>query len=220
MSEIFVIYPLLFVFRKEEKKIQREMVTREQVIAYIKEISNYEDSILLKDISKNTEWRGEELTSLIETLIFNGELIAEISNNRLLFNRGAFLDLNEASEEADKEVDEHGSLEDEVGEGEAKTASKEIIPIKDKKSKPLKNVVAVQDIKKVLSVEELQELQQTEAEMGIEEMQINCIVHKGPVEGTNVYICPKCKTFYCVRCAKALKEKGEKCWTCRSELTL
>ena len=80
--------------------------------------------------------------------------------------------------------------------------------------------MSVEDIEKVLSVEELQELQQTEAEIGIEEMRINCIVHKGPVEGTNVYICPSCKTFYCVRCAKAVKKSGDKCWTCKSELTI
>ncbi len=220
LLDIFIIYPLLYIYRKEGKTLQIEKMTREQAIAYIKEISNYEDSILLNDISKNTEWRGEELTLLIEMLILNGELTAEIRDNKLLFNREAFLALSEASEEATTEVVEQGSLEDEVGEVEANTASKEIAPIKDKKGKPLKNVVAVNDIEKVLSVEEWQELQQTEAEMGIEEMQINCIVHKGPVEGTNVYICPKCKTFYCVRCAKAVKKNGEKCWTCKSELTL
>ena len=34
-----------------------------------------------------------------------------------------------------------------------------------------------------------------------------CIVHRGPIEGDN-YLCPHCKTFYCVKCATALKEKG------------
>ena len=66
---------------------------------------------------------------------------------------------------------------------------------------------------------EKEELEQTESELGIEKSEFICIVHKGTIDGA-VYICPNCKTFYCVRCANALKEKGEKCWSCESEVSV
>lgn len=222
LLEIFIIYPLLYMYRKEEKSISEKAITplmsrfqqgkmeQDQAIAYIKELSTVYDSIVLDVISEKINWEVKELTQLIESLIFNGELTAKISDDKLIFDREALIALKETSELKNTELDEV----------EAETTPEEILPIKDKKGKTLKNVVSVDDIEKVLSVEEMKELQQTEAEIGIEEIKINCIVHKGPVEGTNVYICPKCKTFYCVRCAKAVKKSGENCWTCKSKLTL
>jgi hypothetical protein len=66
---------------------------------------------------------------------------------------------------------------------------------------------------------EIEELKKTESEVDIEEKAITCIVHKGPIDGA-VYICPKCKTFYCSRCANALKDKGEKCWSCKTDINV
>ncbi|MFX1442710.1 MAG: hypothetical protein ACFFHV_04785 [Promethearchaeota archaeon] len=66
---------------------------------------------------------------------------------------------------------------------------------------------------------EKEELKKTESEVDIEDRKILCIVHKGLIEGAN-YLCPKCNAFYCVRCAKALKKKGEKCWVCDSEIKI
>ncbi len=81
--------------------------------------------------------------------------------------------------------------------------------------KPKKKIVKEEVID--LNEAEEAELKKTESEMGIEEKEITCLVHKGPIEGT-VYVCPKCKTHYCLNCVKALIEKGEKCWACESEL--
>ena len=66
---------------------------------------------------------------------------------------------------------------------------------------------------------EKKEIEQTESELGIEKSEFICIVHKGTIDGA-VYICPNCKTFYCVRCANALKDKGEKCWSCESDINV
>ncbi len=64
---------------------------------------------------------------------------------------------------------------------------------------------------------DLDELDNTESEMEIQEMEFTCIVHKGPIIGPN-YLCPHCKTFYCLNCANMLKEKGETCWSCHKEI--
>jgi len=66
---------------------------------------------------------------------------------------------------------------------------------------------------------EKKEIEQTESELGIEKSEFICIVHKGTIDGA-VYICPNCKTFYCVRCANVLKDKGEKCWSCESDINV
>jgi len=68
-----------------------------------------------------------------------------------------------------------------------------------------------------LSEEDKKELEQVESEMDIEEKEVFCVVHKGPIVGT-VYICPQCKTYYCFKCAKTLKKGGETCWSCGAEL--
>ena len=74
--------------------------------------------------------------------------------------------------------------------------------------------------KKGLTAAEKEELAETEQEVGIEKKQFICVVHKGPIEGANIYLCPKCKTFYCQNCAKVLKVKGEKCWSCESDIKI
>ena len=69
------------------------------------------------------------------------------------------------------------------------------------------------------SEEDAKDLEKTEKEVGVEEQEFICVVHKGPILGDN-YLCPHCKTFYCVKCAQALKAKGEKCWSCGKELNV
>ena len=71
-----------------------------------------------------------------------------------------------------------------------------------------------------LTEEEKRELERTEAEMGIEKDKFVSVVHKGPIKGDNIYLCPTCETFYCRNCAKVLKDKGESCWTCEHEFEL
>ena len=92
------------------------------------------------------------------------------------------------------------------------------LDIKPKKAvKPKKKPTAVVLPPAELSKEEKKDLEKTEAEMGIEKQKFVCIVHKGHIEGDN-YLCPNCQTFYCVKCAKALRDKGEQCWSCGSKI--
>ena len=67
-----------------------------------------------------------------------------------------------------------------------------------------------------LTAAEVAEVRKTEEGGDVEKQQFICVVHKGPIEGA-VYVCPKCKTFYCVNCATALKKVGESCWSCETE---
>jgi len=71
----------------------------------------------------------------------------------------------------------------------------------------------------VLTEEEKQELVKTEEEVNVERQKFICIVHKGPIVGAT-YICPSCQAFYCQKCALAIKEKGEKCWSCDHDFEL
>lgn len=59
----------------------------------------------------------------------------------------------------------------------------------------------------------------TEKEVDVEETKTICVVHKGPIAGA-IYLCPKCKVFYCTKCAEALKKNGEKCWSCKAEIEI
>ena len=70
-----------------------------------------------------------------------------------------------------------------------------------------------------LTEEEKLELEKVESEVGIEKRKFICVVHKGPIIGAN-YLCPNCHTFYCVKCARALKDNGEHCWSCDNEIEL
>ncbi len=94
-----------------------------------------------------------------------------------------------------------------------KTIEKPIIP------KKLKEGDETSPAQIALSAEEIEELKKTESEVGIEEKEFICVVHKGNIDG-NIYLCPQCKTLYCERCAKALREKGEKCWSCGNEINI
>jgi len=45
-----------------------------------------------------------------------------------------------------------------------------------------------------------------------------CLVCKGNVEGFNVFICPQCNAIYCRKCAEAVVEIENACWTCESPI--
>ncbi|MHA1682632.1 MAG: hypothetical protein ACTSUE_16965 [Promethearchaeota archaeon] len=69
------------------------------------------------------------------------------------------------------------------------------------------------------TAKELEELKQTESEVSAQLDVKTCIVHKGPIKGTN-YSCPGCSVFYCLKCAQSLADKGEMCWSCGRPLEL
>ena len=41
-----------------------------------------------------------------------------------------------------------------------------------------------------------------------------CLFHKGDVKG-DVYMCPTCKTNYCLECAKKAKHEAKFCIKCK-----
>nr|MDO8083547.1 NosD domain-containing protein [Candidatus Sigynarchaeum springense] len=67
------------------------------------------------------------------------------------------------------------------------------------------------------SAKELQDIKATAEQVTAFKEAKTCIVHKGPITGT-IYVCPQCDSLYCLKCAKALKESGQQCWTCGIEL--
>ncbi len=73
---------------------------------------------------------------------------------------------------------------------------------------------------KPLTQEEIAELQKTEKEVDVKKQGFTCLVHRGPIYGNKIYLCKHCNTFYCERCAKVLKIKGDKCWTCENEIDI
>ncbi len=86
-----------------------------------------------------------------------------------------------------------------------------------KKKVKSENIVSAYELEKRLTPEELEEQRKTESEMGIEKKEFVCVVHKGAIDGP-IYLCPYCHTLYCQKCATALKEKGEMCWSCENEI--
>ena len=98
---------------------------------------------------------------------------------------------------------------------EAATTAKEEVELKPSFQDKLK----LKEKSKIpeFSVKKKRELEEIESELKIEEQKFICIVHKGQIVGT-VYICPNCKTCYCLTCAYSLKAKGEKCWACNNEI--
>jgi hypothetical protein len=58
-----------------------------------------------------------------------------------------------------------------------------------------------------------------EKELGVQKVRPTCMVCTIPLKGTN-FICPTCETKYCIRCARALAERKESCWTCRKRIQL
>jgi len=95
-------------------------------------------------------------------------------------------------------------------------------------SKKGKQVMIVEKHKKPKSVDsstdalksqELDVMQEIEEELGIEKEEHSCGVHGGKIVGA-IYICPSCKTYYCMECASDLKLKGKTCQVCKHEIEL
>jgi len=46
-----------------------------------------------------------------------------------------------------------------------------------------------------------------------------CLFHKGNIRG-EIYICPKCKSKYCLECAKKAMNEGKSCIKCKQIILL
>ncbi len=57
----------------------------------------------------------------------------------------------------------------------------------------------------------------TEEEVSISKEKKICLVCKGKVLGIT-FICPKCETFYCEKCSKALIDLENACWACNAPI--
>jgi len=57
----------------------------------------------------------------------------------------------------------------------------------------------------------------TEDEINIYKEKYICLVHKGPTEGMT-FICPHCKSYYCLKCYEAITKVENECWSCNNPL--
>ena len=53
----------------------------------------------------------------------------------------------------------------------------------------------------------------TEEEVSISKEKKICLVCKSELM-KKIYICPECKTFYCIKCSDALEDLENACWVC------
>ena len=56
----------------------------------------------------------------------------------------------------------------------------------------------------------------TEEEVTISKEKKICLVCKGKVARNNIFLCPKCDTFYCSKCSEALSDLENACWVCET----
>jgi len=56
----------------------------------------------------------------------------------------------------------------------------------------------------------------TEEEVSISKEKKICLVCKGKVLRNNIYLCPECSTFYCLKCSEALSNLENACWVCET----
>ena len=54
----------------------------------------------------------------------------------------------------------------------------------------------------------------TEEEVSVSKEKKICLVCKGKVARSNIYLCPECNTFYCEKCSNALSDLENMCWVC------
>ncbi|MFX1470202.1 MAG: hypothetical protein ACFFB8_16245 [Promethearchaeota archaeon] len=95
--------------------------------------------------------------------------------------------------------------------------TEEATKIIEKRKIKEKPKIKKKDIRPRLTTKEVKDLEKIESEIKVDGQKFICIVHKGQIVGT-VYICPNCRTCYCLTCAYSLKANGEKCWTCGNEI--
>ncbi len=86
-------------------------------------------------------------------------------------------------------------------------------PKKVKKEK-LVPVISMED-----RIKYQKELEKTEKELIVDKQIDTCQVHKGQIFGVS-YICQKCGTRYCLKCASTLSERNEVCWVCETPIEL
>ena len=56
----------------------------------------------------------------------------------------------------------------------------------------------------------------TEEEVSISKEKKICLVCKGKVARSNIFLCPECDTFYCSKCSEALSNLENACWVCET----
>jgi len=56
----------------------------------------------------------------------------------------------------------------------------------------------------------------TEEEVSVSKEKKICLVCKGKVARSNIFLCPECDTFYCSKCSEALSNVENACWVCET----
>jgi len=191
--------------KKEEKKGEPSKTTKE------------------RDIFAENPFEGKLTEIPMENLdnLISGDLLTEIPEAE----DESFSDLPKSPDEdfspdlihSARSAFFEATQEEDDDEGiEIKTIStKEPSP---KKAKPFKlkseEIERTQELLSYLQkTQNLQELAQIESEIEISGNEFNCIAHKGSIGGSS-YICPKCKSLYCLECAINLKKENKLCILC------
>lgn len=186
---------------KKEKGQMKDKLLKEK-------LDEFSEDKLIKMKEKATEKRKK--------LLKNSELKRD---NKEMIEKEKKMSLQEKAEEETDKIRSVKSID------EKPEKPKEVKPIKKihKKSvQPKKIKKSIEERQEVIEIDEekKEELKKTEDEMEIEKKEFTCVVHKGAVGGANIYLCTECHTIYCTKCAKFLKDSGENCWSCDSEISL
>ena len=104
-------------------------------------------------------------------------------------------------------------------QSETKSLHTRIRPVGPKKKVKKSKATTHQPLSEKEREQIKEERKQTENELGIETEKEICQVHKGPIRGFS-YICPKCQTKYCIKCANALAKQDEGCWVCETKIKI
>jgi len=56
----------------------------------------------------------------------------------------------------------------------------------------------------------------TEEEVSISKEKKICLVCKGNLARSNIYLCPDCNAFYCLKCSETLSKMENACWVCNT----
>ncbi len=184
----------------------------------------------LDDDSENGEGEGESIIIIIIIIIISGS-VAGIA-------RGTIHNIK--SKKKERSIEEkpmlHSEFESEDESGlsnaalEARRKRERLMQINvppsqiiDKRERELSQIPKPTKkslpIRRALNKDEMEELAQTEEEIYVKKESVICLVHRGEIH-ESIYRCRQCQSFYCNRCAKVLKMKGENCWSCGSEINL
>jgi len=164
---------------------------------------------ILKPSSENIKAQSEGAQDIGATVVSTATTEAARKRERLMST-----EFKVAEEISSKPISPTEIAKEKIGHSQVDLHKKPSAPVDPKKAKKSPSA-AESSSTPIITEAEQKEIERTESEVDVEKSDFICVVHKGSIDGA-VYICPRCKTFYCVKCASALRDKGENCWSCET----